>query len=113
VVLERHGLDLPAEPAARVQSPDPPCFAEPACRLDIRAAGIGSIVWATGYGIDLGWIDVPVLDARGEPVHRGGITHAPGLYFLGLPWLSRMRSSFLSGVGEDAARLADDIAARR
>lgn len=111
--VERHALGLPAEPAARRLAPDPPCFAEPPRRLDVRAAGIGSIVWATGYGFDFGWIDVPVLDARGEPVHLGGITDVPGLYFLGLPWLSRMRSSFLSGVGDDAARLADHIAARR
>ena len=111
--VERHALDLPAEPEARRLAPDPPCFAEPARRLDVRAAGVGSIVWATGYGFDLGWLDVPVLDARGEPVHRGGLTSAPGLYFLGLPWLSRMSSSFLSGVGDDAARIADHIAARR
>jgi putative flavoprotein involved in K+ transport len=111
--VERHALGLPAEPAARRLAPDPPCFAEPARRLDLRAAAIGSIVWATGYGFDLGWIGVPVLDARGEPVHRAGITAVPGLYFLGLQWLSKMSSSFLSGVGDDAARLADHIAARR
>ena len=55
---------------------------------------------------------MPVLDARGMPVHRQGITEVPGFYFLGLQWLSRMASSFLSGVGDDAARLADHIAAR-
>ena len=49
----------------------------------------------------------------GEPVHRGGITEVPGLYFLGLQWLSKMYSAFLSGVGDDAAVLADHIAARR
>jgi putative flavoprotein involved in K+ transport len=111
--VERHALRLPPDPEARRLAPDPPCFAEPPRRLDARAAGIGSVVWATGYGFDLRWIDVPVLDARGEPLHRAGITDVPGLYFLGLPWLSRMRSSFLSGVGDDAARLADHIAARR
>jgi putative flavoprotein involved in K+ transport len=57
-------------------------------------------------------IDIPVLDARGEPLHRRGITEVPGLYFLGLQWLSKMKSSFLSGVGDDAADLADHIAAR-
>src|SRR5262245_2370660 len=111
--VERHALRFPAEPAARRLAPDPPCFAEPPRRLDVRAAGIGSIIWATGYGFDLGWLDVPVLDARGEPVHRAGITDVPGLYFLGLQWLSKMNSSFMSGVGDDAARLADHIAARR
>jgi putative flavoprotein involved in K+ transport len=54
-----------------------------------------------------------VLDGRGEPVHRGGITDIPGLYFLGLQWLSKMSSSFLSGVGDDAADLAEHIAGRR
>jgi putative flavoprotein involved in K+ transport len=70
------------------------------------------VIWATGYGVDFGWIDVPVLDARGEPVHRRGVTEVPGLYFLGLQWLAKMSSSFLSGVGDDAADLADHIAAR-
>jgi putative flavoprotein involved in K+ transport len=70
------------------------------------------VIWATGYNMDFGWIDVPVLDADGEPIHRRGIADVPGLYFLGLPWLSRLNSSFLSGVGDDAAALADHIAAR-
>ena len=70
------------------------------------------MIWATGYSCDFSWIDLPVLDASGEPVHRGGITDEPGLYFLGLQWLSKMNSSFLAGVGDDAARLADHIAAQ-
>jgi putative flavoprotein involved in K+ transport len=109
---ERHGVRMPEDPAARAVLPDPPCLAEPMLRLDLRAAGIGAVVWATGYGFDFGWIDIPVLNARGEPVHRGGITDVPGMYFLGLQWLSRLNSSLLSGVGDDAALLADHIAAR-
>ena len=110
--VERHDLDMPEDPAARAVRPDPPCLVEPLRRLDLHAAGIGAVVWATGYGFDFGWIDVPVLDARGEPAHRRGITDVPGMYFLGLQWLSKMNSSFMSGVGDDAARLADHIAAR-
>ena len=53
-----------------------------------------------------------MLDALSEPVHRSGITGVPGLYFLGLQWLSKMHSAFLSGVGDDAAVLADHIAGR-
>jgi putative flavoprotein involved in K+ transport len=68
------------------------------------------VIWATGYGVDFGWIDLPVF-AQGQPVHVRGVTDVPGLYFLGLQWLSRMSSSFLSGVGDDAAGLADHIAA--
>jgi len=63
-------------------------------------------------GVDFGWIDIPVKDISGEPVHRGGVTAVPGLYFLGLQWLSKMHSAFLSGVGDDAAVLADHISAR-
>jgi putative flavoprotein involved in K+ transport len=110
--VERHGLDVPQDPAARAVLPDPLCLTEPLRRLGISAAGIGAVIWATGYGVDFSWIDVPVLDGHGKPVHRDGITDVPGLYFLGLQWLSKLNSSFLSGVGEDAAALAHHIAAR-
>ena len=63
----------------------------------------------TGYGVDFGWIDLPVLDARGMPVHRLGVADVPGLYFLGLPFLSKLSSVFLFGVGDDAERLAGVI----
>ena len=110
--VAEHGLDLPTEPEAGALRPDPACVAEPLRRLDFRAAELGAVIWATGYRVDFDWIDLPVLDARGEPVHRGGISSVPRLYFIGLQWLSRMNSSFLSGVGDDAAHLADHIASR-
>jgi len=105
------GLDLPEELEVRTKLPDPVCVTEPLQRLDLDASGIGAVIWATGYGVDFGWIDIPVKDANGDPQHRNGITDVPGLYFLGLPWLSKMSSSFLSGVGDDAVVLADHIAA--
>jgi hypothetical protein len=55
---------------------------------------------------------IPAFNARGEPLHHHGVSEVPGLYFLGLQWLSRMKSAFLSGVGDDATVLADHIAAR-
>jgi putative flavoprotein involved in K+ transport len=110
--VERHGLSMPHDPAAREALPDPACLIEPIRRLDLRAGQIGAVIWATGYGVDFGWIEIAVLDSRGEPLHRGGVTAVPGLYFLGLQWLSGMSSSFLSGVCDDAAVLADHIAAR-
>ena len=110
--VAQHGLDMPPDPAARAVLPDPPCLAEPLLRLDLSAAGIGAVIWATGYGFDFGWIEVPVLNAQGEPDHARGITAVPGMYFLGLQWLSKLNSSLLSGVGEDAAELADHISAR-
>ena len=110
--VESHDLKMPQDPGARAMLPDPPCVSEPLRRLHLGESGIHSVVWATGYGVDFGWIDIPVLNARGEPVHNMGITEVAGLYFLGLAWLFNLNSSFLSGVGDDAAVLADHIAAR-
>ena len=111
--VKRRRLDLPEDPDAHNTIANPPCVTAPLTRLDLAAEGISAVIWATGYGMDFSWIDVPVLDERGEAVHRNGISAVPGLYFLGLQWLSKMNSSFLSGVGDDAAVLADHIAGRR
>jgi putative flavoprotein involved in K+ transport len=78
--------------------------------LDLRQAGIGSVVWATGYRREYPWLRVPVLDARGEIRHAGGVTAAPGLYVLGLYLLRRRKSSFIDGVGQDAMELAAHLA---
>lgn len=111
--INRHNLLAPIEPAAREILPDPPNLAAPIGRLDIGIEGISTIISATGYAYDLGWVDAPlVLDRQSRPIHRNGITDLPGFYFVGLQWLSTVRSSLLSGVGEDAQRLADHIAAR-
>ena len=111
--VKQHRLMLPEDPDARACLPDPPCVTEPIRRLGLQAEDLVAVIWATGYGVDFGWIDIPVLDVRGEPVHRNGVSDVPGLYFLGLQWLSKMKSSFLSGVGDDAAVLAGHIAIRR
>jgi len=109
----RHGMRLPEEPQARMKPADPPCLAEPVRQLDRGSIGLGALIWATGYRFDFSWIDLPVLDASGAPIHVAGAAPLPGIYFLGLPWLSRMNSSFLSGVADDAARLADLIQSSR
>ena len=81
--------------------------------LDLRAAGIRSIVWATGFRDDFGWVHLPVFDHAGKPVHRRGVTRQSGLYFLGLSWLHKHKSASLIGAGEDAEYLAVHIVARR
>lgn len=110
--VEQHGLRAPKDPAARLTLADPPGLIEPPVSLDLRAVGVGTVIWATGYRFDLDWLRLPVLDDRGAPRHRHGVTDVPGLYFLGLQWLSKMTSAFLRGVGDDAARLAAHITAR-
>jgi putative flavoprotein involved in K+ transport len=108
----RCGLNLAEDSAARVSLPDPPCVTEPIHQLDLAAERISAVIWATGYGVNFDWIDCPVFDGKGVPVQQGGVTAVGGLYFLGLQWMSKMASSFLSGVGDDAAVLAGHIAAR-
>jgi len=79
--------------------------------LDLEAAGIATVIWATGFGRDCRWIEVPVFDGRGYPTHRRGVTSCEGLYFLGLPWQHTWGSGRFCGVGTDAAYLADRICA--
>ncbi|PSJ29660.1 FAD-dependent oxidoreductase [Streptosporangium nondiastaticum] len=80
--------------------------------LDLAAAGIGSVVWATGYQLDFGWVDLPVFDEWGYPRHARGVTTQPGLYAVGLPWLHSVASSVFVGAGADAAHIVEHIAAR-
>lgn len=110
----RNGLDLPEEPEARNTLPDPECVTNPILELDLAKAGITSIVWATGYSIDYSWLNVHyALDENGRPKHQRGVSNEPGVYFLGLPWLSRRASSFIWGVWHDAKHIADHIATQR
>ena len=108
----REGLDLPEEPDARKVEPDPACLIDPIRELDLARAGITSIIWATGYALDFGWLDVDTFDAKGRPVHTRGVSAVPGLYFIGLSWLSRRASAFIWGAWTDANYLAGHIAAR-
>jgi putative flavoprotein involved in K+ transport len=110
--VAREGLDLPTEPDAHAIGPDPDCVAHPITALDLAKAGITSVVWATGYAFDYGWIDLDVFHADGSPRHERGVSPVPGLHFLGLPGLSRRASAFIWGVWHDASYLADHIAAR-
>jgi putative flavoprotein involved in K+ transport len=107
------GLDLPFEPEARVIWPDPDCMTNPIRSLDLKAAGVTAIVWATGYALDFGWVKVPVFGADGKPRHADGVSEVPGLYFIGLPWMSCRGSAFIWGAWRDAQNLAGHIAKHR
>ncbi|MCX2688775.1 NAD(P)/FAD-dependent oxidoreductase [Pseudomonas sp. DCB_AW] len=111
--IERNGLDLPEEPEARKQLPDPECLSKPLHTLDLAQAGVSTIIWATGYGVDFSWLQVDTFDANGKPQHQRGVAREPGVYFLGLPWLSRRGSSFIWGVWHDAKHVAGHIATQR
>lgn len=111
--VEKNGLDLPEEPEARRIDANPDCVTDPILQLNLAEAGITAIVWATGFAVDFGWLKADTFDARGIPLHERGVSKVPGLYFLGLPWLSRRASPFIWGVWHDAEYLAGHIAARR
>jgi len=111
--VARNGLDLPEEPEARNFFPDPECLTHPLLELDLAEAGVTTILWATGYTVDFSWLKVDAFDVNGKPKHQRGVSSEPGLYFLGLPWLSRRGSSFIWGVWHDAKHIADHIATQR
>lgn len=105
--IASHGANrhFPAEPSASAidiaGAPD---------RLDLRAEGIGTVLWATGYRRTWRWLHAPVFDAEGEIRHHRGRTAARGLYVLGLQFMTRRNSSFIDGVGRDAEEIATEIA---
>lgn len=111
--VRRTGLDLPPEPEAHHLGPLPQDAVEPVLELDLAAAGITSIVWATGFRVDYSWLHVDTFDEHGRPLHERGVSREPGVYFLGLPWLSRRGSSFIWGTWHDARTLADLIDIQR
>ena len=78
-------------------------------QLDLRSGEIAAIVWATGFRPDYGWLDVPVVDGKGQLRHEGGVASCPGLYVLGLPVLRRRKSTFIYGTEDDAREVIDHL----
>jgi putative flavoprotein involved in K+ transport len=78
--------------------------------LDLRSGAIQTILWATGFRPDLSWLDVPVINQKGQVRHDGGVTASPGLYLMGMPFLRRRKSSFIDGAAADAADLSGHLA---
>jgi putative flavoprotein involved in K+ transport len=97
------GSGIEAPPDDRV-----PFDFEPAAArdLDLADRGISSVIWTTGYRLDYGWIDMPILDELGFPRNRRGVTEVPGLFFLGLLWQRNQLSATLMGPAVDARQVA-------
>jgi len=98
--IERAGVDAPAYERT-LSSFEPPETEA----IDLSAAGISTVIWATGYRPDFSWIDLPILDDMGFPRHQRGVSEAPGLYFLGLLWQQTQASATLIGPHLDAPHL--------
>jgi len=107
--IDEKGLAQELEPARR--------FAPTAVNgssslgLDLKSGEIRTMVWATGYRPDYSWLQVPVLDRKGQILHDGGVAAAPGMYVMGLPFLRRRKSSFIHGAEDDARDLSEHLAA--
>ncbi|CAN7256849.1 MSMEG_0569 family flavin-dependent oxidoreductase [Variovorax sp. LjRoot130] len=102
-----NGIDAPpGVPYVPVWEP-----AEERTTLGLRASGITSVLWCIGFLPDFAWVDAPVFNGRGEPMHLRGVTQQAGLYFLGLPWLHTWGSGRFSGVARDVLYLAEQIEA--
>lgn len=105
--IQQQGLDAPPE---TLPAPRDGYDVEGIAEVDLRAAGITSVIWATGYTFDFGMVKLPAFESSGFPIQRGGITEFPGLFFVGLPWLDKQKSGLLLGVSENAERAASSIA---
>ena len=105
--IARMGLNAPAETVPQLRDG---YEQEEVDTLNLEAAGIKTVIWATGYKFDFSFVKLPVTDEDGYPIQTRGVTDYEGLYFLGMPWLHSRKSGILFGVGDDAAYLAAHIA---
>lgn len=111
--VARHALNVPADPDAYRLLPNPECVESPIMKLSLASEKISSIIWATGFNVDYGWLDVDnALDERGYPNHHRGESVAEGIYFIGLPFLTSFGSSFLISIWHDADMVANLIERR-
>jgi putative flavoprotein involved in K+ transport len=76
---------------------------------DGRTLDVANVVWSTGYHPAFGFIELPIFDDHGEPIHEGGVSTEPGLYFVGLHFLYSMSSTMVHGVGRDAERIVETL----
>lgn len=112
--VTKSGLEAPKDQESVISPNITEEISTPISHLNLKDAGVGAIVWASGFRYDFDWVKLPIFDDGGEPVHRRGVTQLPGIYFLGLRWLYKRKSAFLlrAGPAEDAAYLAEQIIAR-
>jgi putative flavoprotein involved in K+ transport len=102
------GLDAEVAPPHRFETTE--VEASPRLLLDLMRGEIKTIIWATGFRPDCSWLEVPILDRRGQVRHDGGVTESPGMYLIGMPFLRRRKSTLIDGAGDDARDLSAHMA---
>ena len=105
--IARHGSDAPdgEDDIAPLTSAEAPGRSW----LDLHEEEVTSVIWASGFRGDFGWLKMPILDERGRPLHRGVATHSPGLFTIGVPWQTTRMSAALWGIRHDAELVAQAI----
>lgn len=109
--LRAQGVPLPPlgpDNSADRAHPDPLSIPSPT-ELDLEAAGVTSVIWTTGFTGDFGYLPGSIVDEAGKPIQVDGVSPLPGIYWLGLPWMTRRRSGLISGVDGDAASVVDHL----
>lgn len=111
--IEQAGLDAPPNQPHPADEPDPGA----ACvtdidHLNLANAGVGTLIWATGFGANFDWLKVGVTDNRGQPIHDEGRAPVAGIYFIGAPWLTRRKSATILGIEDDAHAIVAHLQAR-
>jgi len=109
---QKNGMGPPE--CSETNEPVPlPAWSRPVSELDLRDAGVSSVVWSSGFRVDFGWVRIPVFTDAGDPLHRRGVTNRGGVYFLGLRRTYAVSSALLAGVGNDGAFIAEHISTSR
>jgi putative flavoprotein involved in K+ transport len=104
--IQARGLDAPTEELPQLRHGYEQAILE---ELDLRTAGINTVIWATGYTFDFSLVRMPIFDEKGFPIQTRGVTGNAGLYFVGMPWMPTLKSGILAGVGEFAQHIAGQI----
>jgi putative flavoprotein involved in K+ transport len=103
------GVEAPPPPAPYTPLWEP---AEQPQTLDLAESGVNSVIWCTGFRPDWRWIDVPVFNGEGYPVHYRGVSKVDGLYVVGLPWLTTWGSGRFLGLTRDVEHVVKHLASR-
>jgi putative flavoprotein involved in K+ transport len=110
--IQQERIDAPPAEEDPIEAPEPRLGVDPVRELDLRAAGIRTVIWATGFGGEFDWLPPAMRNRSGAPAHTIGIGHSRGFYVLGFPWTSKRKSGIVYGVEEDATRIAAHVTAR-
>ena len=105
-LIQANGINAPQETLPDLQDG---YAVEEITELDLNSAGINTIIWAMGYTFDYSLVKLPVTDEDGFPIQKRGVTQYPGLYFVGMNWLSTRKSAILLGVNKDVESIIADM----